>query len=385
MPRADGDPVPVEDLRYVVRMDAVQRERRDGSLLVRRGAEDLHAGNLLETFQRVLDDLMFVRGDFVHADRGQVVHGRAETDCLGNGGSPRLEFVRDRIRAEGAQLHFLDHVAAAEEGRHGFEQFGPAVQRADAGRAAHLVRGEGDEVRAEGLGVDREMRGGLGRVHEGRRADFAREADDLGRGVHRPEDIGHLGERDQLRVTREKRAVRVQVEQAVRRHGDEVQLDAAFRRQHVPRHEVGVVLHLGQDDQVSGFEIRPRPGIRHEVDGLGRVARVDDLPRRFRVDELRDLLARLLVQRGGLFRQRVDAAMDVRVRAAVEIVHRLDDRERFLRSGRGIEIGHARPAGGSAFEDREVCADEVGVQHGVNNREFPSAPISSRRGGCVRR
>ena len=109
------------------------------------------------------------------------------------------------------------------------------------------------------------------------------------------------------------------------------------------------------------FAIRSRPRVRHEVDRLGGVARVDDLPRGSRVDELRDLLARAFVQRGGLFRQRMYATMDVRIRATIKIVHRFDHRERLLRGGGGIQIRHTRAAGGCALEDGKVFADEVGV------------------------
>ncbi len=165
---------------------------------------------------------MLVRGNVGHADLRQIIHRRAETDGFRDGGSPGFEFVRNRIRAEGTQFDFLDHVAAAQKWRHGFQQLNLSIQHTDAGRAAHLVRGEGQEVRAEGLRVHRDVRDGLGRVHEGNRPNVTREADDLSRGVDRPEDVRHVGERDQLRGPRKKRAVGVHVEQAVLRHRDEV-------------------------------------------------------------------------------------------------------------------------------------------------------------------
>jgi len=33
---------------------------------------------------------------------------------------------------------------------------------------------------------------------------------------------------------------------------------------------------LGEEDHIAGFEVRVAPGLRHEVDALGRAAREDD-------------------------------------------------------------------------------------------------------------
>ena len=54
-----------------------------------------------------------------------------------------------------------------------------APQHADAGRAAHLVAGERDEVGAEGLHVERHVRRRLRGVDDDQRADLVGAADDL--------------------------------------------------------------------------------------------------------------------------------------------------------------------------------------------------------------
>ncbi len=125
-----------------------------------------------------------------------------------------------------------------------------------------------------------------------------------------------------------------------------------------------MVLHLGQDDEIARLEIGARPGIRDEVDRLGGIARVNNLAGGRRVDKFRDLFARIFVQRGGFFGQRVNAAMDIGVRAAIKIVHRLDNGNGLLRCGRGIEIDQAHAGPRLALEDGKVTANFFNVEHG---------------------
>ena len=68
-----------------------------------------------------------------------------------------------------------DHVAAALVGRHRLEQRGLAVEHADAGRAVHLVAGEGVEVAVERLHVDRQVRRRLRAVDQHRHAARVRQ------------------------------------------------------------------------------------------------------------------------------------------------------------------------------------------------------------------
>ena len=59
--------------------------------------------------------------------------------------------------------------------------------------------------------------------------------------------------------------------------GDPPQLDAALGRQDLPRHDVGVVLHVREHDRIALAQVGACPRVRHQVDRLGRVAHVDDL------------------------------------------------------------------------------------------------------------
>ena len=53
------------------------------------------------------------------------------------------------------------------------------------------------------------------------------------------------------------------------------QLRAALAAQHLPGHDVRVVLHLRDQHRVAGADVRPAPGVGDEVDRLGHVLRED--------------------------------------------------------------------------------------------------------------
>ena len=62
-----------------------------------------------------------------------------------------------------------------------------------------------------------------------------------------------------------------EVEATVVGQGDEAQLEAPLGGEHLPRHDVGVVLHLGADHDVARAQVGPAPGVGHQVDALGGV------------------------------------------------------------------------------------------------------------------
>ena len=133
-------------------------------------------------------------------------------------------------------------------------------------------------------------------------------------------------------------------------------------REDVPRHDVGVVLEVAEHDDVARLQVGARPRVRDEVDRLGGVAREHDLARLACAwTKPGDLAARGLERRGGLFGDRVHAAVHVRVRLAVDAVHRVEDRLRLLRRRRGVEV-HEPLAVDLPLQDREVGLDAGDVE-----------------------
>ena len=89
------------------------------------------------------------------------------------------------------------------------------------------------------------------------------------------------------------------------------QLDAALGGEDVPRHDVGVVLHLGEHDDVALAQVRAAPRVGDEVEPLGGVLREDHLALARRVDEPLHLQPRGLVGLGRLAGELVHAAVHV--------------------------------------------------------------------------
>ena len=98
-----------------------------------------------------------------------------------------------------------------------------------------------------------------------------------------------MGERDELRLEPQEHLEDVEAEDAVVGDRDELEVAVPLLDEELPRDEVGVVLHLGQDDRVAAVDVPAAPRVGDEVDRLGRVAGEDDLVAVGRVDEPRDL------------------------------------------------------------------------------------------------
>ena len=186
-----------------------------------------------------------------------------------------------------------DHLAAEVEGAHRVEQLPAAPERPDPGRPADLVAGDRDEVGAERLDVDRAVRCCLRRVDDHDRPLLVRPRRELGDGVDRPERVRDEVVRDDLHVPLACETLeRVELELALVVDRDVAEARAGAGRDVLPRDEVRVVLQLGDDDEVAGAEVVEAPGVRDEVERLGRVPGEDDLLLARRVEERGDRAAR---------------------------------------------------------------------------------------------
>ena len=314
-----------------------------------------------QAVKRISEQPVLVGGDIGHADRVEIVDGGAEPDRVGDGAGAGLELLRRLLVDALLEGHVLDHAAAALPGRHGLELGELAVERADAGRREHLVAGEDVEIGVERLHVDRHMRHGLGAVDQHARAVAMRHLDHLARRSDRAERIGDLGERDDARPRIEQLLVFVEQHVAAVVDRRDAELGALLGAQHLPRHDVGVVLEMGDDHLVALLHVAPAPGLGHEVDRLGRAAHPHDGVVRRRVDESAHLLARRLEGVGRAGGQRMRGAMHVRVLVRVEMRQPVDHGLRLLR-GRGVVEPDERLAVDVFAQDREVAAEDMRIE-----------------------
>jgi hypothetical protein len=119
---------------------------------------------------------------------------------------------------------------------------------------------------------------------------------------------------------------------------------ATFKRragalaQQLPRHDVGMMLHAGDDDFIAGPDHAGRRKLLATRLMLSVVAGEDDLLDAGGVQKGAHLFPRLFVGDGGAFRQQMNAAMDVGVIAAVTLADGVNHRFRLLHRSGVIQI-----------------------------------------------
>ena len=137
--------------------------------------------------------------------------------------------------------------------------------------------------------------------------------------VDRTEGVADMGEGHELRLEPEEDLEDIEAEDAVIGDRDELQVAVLLLDQELPRDEVGVVLHLGQDDDVTPADVLPAPQYATRL--IASVAlRVKTISwRSGALMNRADALSGRLVRGGGALADLVDAAVDVGVVVAVEV------------------------------------------------------------------
>ena len=142
---------------------------------------------------------------------------------------------------------------------------------------------------------------------------------------------------------------------------------AAALAQQLPGHDIGVVLHAGDDDFVAGPDPLAAETAGHQVDAFGGVAGEDDLLNAGGIQKSPYFLPRAFVGAGGAFRQQMDAAMDVGVIAAVTLADGVDHRLGFLHRGGVVQIDQ-RLAVDPLAQNGKIGADAGKIQLRRGNR-----------------
>jgi hypothetical protein len=223
----------------------------------------------------------------------------------------------------------------------------------------HLVAGQHEEVGAERGDVDRHVRARLSAVDQDEGTDLAGPADQHVDRVLGPEDVADVHEGQHLGALVHQQLEVGEVEPAVVGQRDPAQRGAGALAEHLPRHQVGVVLHLGDADLVAGADREAAArggvaeGVGHQVVGLGGVLGEHHLVAVRRADEAGDGVAGRLVAVGRLLAQRVHAAVHVAVVLLHEAPLGVEHLRRLVR-GRGVVEVDERVAVDLAGQHREV-------------------------------
>ena len=383
VPGAHRDTLPVEHLRDVVRMDAVDVQRDDARASLRGRAVGRDPRELAQTPERVLDEIVLVLLDRRRAPhRARSRPPRRSPTASAIAGVPASNLYGKLVPGRPLHRDRADHLPAEVERRHRLEQLLAPPERADPARAAHLVRRDREELAVERLHVDRPMRRGLGGIDDHDRPALVRPRRQVAHRVHGSERVRHEVGRDDLhRALALDRVQRVELQLAGLVDRDRLERGTGASGDVLPRDEARVVLEVGDDDDVARAEVVEAPRVRDEVQRLGRAPREDHLALGRGVHEARDLPASRLVPGRRALGEPVDASVDVGVRVLVEVTHRIEHLPRLLRRRGRVEEGN-RPAVHELVEDREVGAQAMRVE--LRLRCYGHAAIVAARARLTR-
>ena len=180
-------------------------------------------------------------------------------------------------------------------------------------------------------------------------------SNDLGDRQHRPERIGDLCERDHSRPFIEQGCEARNIQLARRSEGRGHQPGSARRAGHLPGHNVGVVLEVGDQHLIASSQVRMTPGLSHQVDGFGGTARKDDLAGRARIDKAAHGFTRAFKSARGCLAETMYAAVHIGMRGGGVGIDRIEHGAWLLRRGGTVQV-HQRLTVQFAPQDRKIGA-----------------------------
>ena len=177
------------------------------------------------------------------------------------------------------------------------------------------------------------MRHGLRAIDQHRHAVFMRNRDHFADRRDRAQCVRNMGHRHELRIRVEQLAIVLDQQFATVIDGHHANLRAPLFRDHLPGHDVRVMLQRGQDDLVAGIEELPAVTLRHQIDAVGGAAGENALTRFGGIDEGLHLVPCLFIFSRRGFRQVMHRAVNIGVLRAAVFHPALDDRLRHLTGG----------------------------------------------------
>ena len=183
----------------------------------------------------------------------------------------------------------------------------------DAGGTKQLVTGEHVEVAVQASYVHLHVRDRLGSVQKDGYALGVRQFNDAFGGHDSAKSVGDVGDGHQLGAGAQHRLELVHQQLAGLVDGDHSQYGPLFLAKDLPRNDVGVVFHVGDDNFIAGAYVLLAEGLGHQVDAFSGPPGVDNLPVAAGVEEVADFAAGVFIVVGGPLAQGVDAAVHVGV------------------------------------------------------------------------
>ena len=145
------------------------------------------------------------------------------------------------------------------------------------------------------------------------------------------ERIRNVSDGYELRLLAQQRVVFIHQQFARVVHRNDAQPGALLFAEHLPRNNVGVMLHRRDDDFVARTDEFAAVAVHHEVYAFGRPAHKNALLRIARIDEALDLFASAFVSGRRFHAEIVHAAMNVRMFLGDVLRAAFDYHRRYLR------------------------------------------------------
>ena len=308
---------------------------------------------------------MLMRTHCLAVEGTHVIDRRRQTDAFDDRRRACLEPCRRIGIGDDVARDFADHLAAAIERPHRLQMRALAIERADTRRPIKLVAGDRIEIDIQRLHVHDLMHRALASIRQHRHAFGVRPRHNLFQRRHRAQHVRHMRDRNQLGLRPDGGIQCLDIQRTVIAQIDPTQHRALPLAQEMPRHDVGVMLHHRQHDLVVRLNAGREEGIGDEIDRLGAALGENDLVFMFGVQKLLHCAARRFVTVRRLGGEIMHPAMHIRVFAAREIAHRVQNLLRLLRRGRAIQINQ-RLAVHRLGENLEIGAGRQRIEAGLD-------------------
>ena len=239
------------------------------------------------------------------------------------------------------------------------------------------------------------MRDQLRSVDDDQRSCLARRRRHIGDRRNGSENVRHPRHGDDFRVLLQKASIRVEVQSEFSSEWNEIEHRSGSLGHHLPGDQIGVVLHVCEQDPIALAQVSASPSRGHHVEARCRAPREDDLFGAG-VEKSAEPNPGSLVAFSRFHRKPVGAAVDVGVEGPGELGHGIDHDLRF--QGRSCRVEEVACPGrkrreigtvgsGQALSSAPPAADESLRSHrfraGLRPRVPPTRP-GGRRGECGR-
>ena len=221
---------------------------------------------------------------------------------------------------------------------------------------------KGEKVAIHRLNIHLEMRCTLGSIHQYGDIVGVSYLDNLLNRINCSKYVAHMGHADDLGLLRDQPFQLIEAEQTIIGNRDMLHHNATLHGLKLPTDDVGMVLHLSDNDLIASLHLTLAERTSHKVNGLGSASCKNDLLNLAGIDKLTHFLASGLMQIGSLLREVMHPTMHIGIHIEVLIPHGVEHHERLLRGGRIVEIDQ-RFAIDLARQNREIGPYLFYIEH----------------------